>query len=168
MIYAAEYIGWVSSVRKGMAAITAGVPFGGSALVDRVVDDLHQRYVVLLRAGYKLPRFSGSAMDDAARTIMLRLASESGYSTALVRAFLVTLHDLAKSGKIPAVRYDPIGTAARQQTRATVDPGTRTVAQRVTATAKTAGKIAAGGLTGILMLAAVAAGGYYLMKRGGK
>jgi len=114
--------GWESDLLTGMRSITAGVIGGGSALNRTMVDNLHRRYIVLIMGGALLPRYDTGSGNAAAGVMLRKLADETGYSVALVRAFLVTLYDLQKAGKIPEAKYDPSGAKSRSAARAKADP----------------------------------------------
>lgn len=159
MIYKGETLsGWESDIRKGMSAITRGVSGGGDAITDRIVSNIHARYISLITSGMALPRYDTAAGNDAARVMMQRLSADTGYSAPLVRAFLVTLYGLQKSGKISEVKYDPVGYAKRQAARQAVDPGISSVFGKV---AGAYGKIG----IGMILLAALGAAVYFRVGR---
>jgi len=114
--------GWDTDLLAEMKRITVGLPGGGAALVKRVVDNLHARYISLVTAGAALPRYDSPAGDVAATALMRRLVADVGISAALARAFLVSLYLLQKSGAIPASKYDPVGERDRREARTKVDP----------------------------------------------
>lgn len=153
--------GWESSVLASMRSMTVYTPGGGAALNTRIVNNLHARYIAAIADGAGLPTYTPGD-NAAARALMLRLASESGYSTAIVRSFLVSLYTLQKNGKIPIVKYDPVGAADRAAVRDRVDPS---VLSRVTKTA--AGVTSGIGKLGIglALVAALGAAVYFKLGR---
>lgn len=165
MVYDAVLSGWVDDLRKSMIELTAFVPGGGSALTTRTIDNLHARYVALIRAGYALPRYDTPGGDSAASRMMIKLRDDSGISAPIVRAFLVSLYTLQKTGKIDPIKYDPVGTAARRDTRAKLDPSSKKILERAADSAADIGKFGSMALLGV----GVAVGAVFLfLKFGGK
>lgn len=153
MIYSG-LCGWQDDLLKQIRGLTVGVPYGGPNFSRKMLDNLHARYVSLLHAGFRLPRFDNNLGNDAATMLQKRLAADTGYPAPLCRAFLVSLYQYAKSGKIPEAKYDPIGAAERRKVRDTLDPGM---------VSKIKGGLFAG-MGGIAVLAAFAVAGYFLLK----
>jgi len=114
---------WLRKLFEGMQAITVGVPGGGVELTDRVVDNLHKRYMYHIGRGDALPRYDTSAGNEPARLMLLKIKAETGLSAPIVRAFLVTLYKLQKSGEIAEVKFDPAGARVRAAAAKKLDPG---------------------------------------------
>lgn len=162
---ASRLSGWESDLRQQMAAITSGVPGGGSSLNNAVVSRLHSVYVSLLGRGYLLPRYDTAAGDAAARRMLLQLSAETGYNTPLVRAFLVNLYNGAKSGAIPEVKYDPVGYAQRRAQVQRLDPSAKGIGQRLTETASAAASVGGKIGLGLVLLAGLGAAVYFRLGR---
>lgn len=161
MVYEAQLSGWQDTVVSAVRGMTAGVQGGGKAFTARVLDNLHARYIAAVTSplGPGLPRYDTAAGNAAAVAMMMRLAEETGYSTALVRAFLVSLYAGVKSGKVPEEKYDPVGSKQRRAVRQQVDPSGASKVKGIL------GMFAGGGM---LVLVAGGAVAVYLLSRKGK
>lgn len=162
MLYGEPLAGWESDVLRGMQSITVGIPYGGKLLTSRQVDNLHRRYIALVTGGAALPRYDTAGGDAAARSMMLALSKDTGYSTAIARAFLVTLYGLQKSGRIPEAKYDPVGARVRAAARDKVDPSAwSSVKSGVGAVGGIMGRLG----VGLLVLAGLGAAMYFRLGR---
>ena len=157
--------GWESKLVADVRAITSGVPGGGSTFTTAVLDRIHRAYVALLDRGYGLPRYDTAAGDANARRMLLQLSADTGYNTAVIRAFLVSLYNGMKSGEVPEQKYDPVGYAQRVKRLETLDPSSKSVIRRAADTASAAAGVAGKLGIGLVALAALGAAVYFRLGR---